>query len=294
MALISPAYDDRDGVIWLDDEFVDWRSARVPLVSEGLFHGVSVFEGEKIYDGTIFFSRRHSERLKHSASLLGFDLPYSVNELEWAKRELVDRNGYTQGYVRLVAWVESPFKPQRKLADGVRVAAAVWDWGNYYATKATGVKLTLASWRRPPPDTVPFQAKAAGLYVISTLAKHDAEDKGFGDALMLDWRGLIAEATSSNVFFVRDGELHTPFPDCFLNGLTCQTVLALARHRRIQVYERAIGPEEIVTFDDCFLTGTACELSPVTCVDSKPFFPSAITKTLLSDYTDFAFGRICL
>jgi branched-chain amino acid aminotransferase len=226
--------------------------------------------------------------------LLGFELPYSVDELERMKEELITKNGFGAGYVRLIAWVEPPFRPKQKLSDGVRIAAAVWDWGSYYASKDVGVRLTFASWRRPHPKSSPYESKAAGPYAIGTLVKHDAERAGFGDGLMLDWQGFVAEATSSNIFFVLGDELHTPIADCFLNGITRQTVLALARRRGIQAYERHILPGEIETFNDCFLTGTAAEISRVACIDHQDFRLSAITGSLMDDYGQLVAGKLLL
>jgi branched-chain amino acid aminotransferase len=292
-SLAVQAYDDRDGWIWLDGEFVEWRSAKVSIISEGLTHGLSVFEGERIYDGEIFLSQLHSQRLKRSAQLLGFDVPYSISDLEAMKKDLIEKNGHGgKDYVRLLAWVESPYKPSRRPTDGVRIAAAVWSWGNYYQSKHEGVKLTLASWRRPDPRTAPCDAKASGLYMICTMAKEAAESAGFDDGLMLDWRGFVAEATSSNIFLIRENELHTPIADCFLNGLTRQTVLRLAERRGITVHQRRIKPDEIESFEDCFLTGSAAEISPVARIDSKYFSPSGLTGQLIDDYRDAVHGRL--
>ena len=258
-------YDNRDGKIWMDGSLVDWREANVHILTHAMHYASSVFEGERAYNGKIFKSRAHSERLIQSGKLIDFDIPYSVDEIEAAKQSALDANGLTDAYVRAVAWrgagedmgVASARNP-------VHMAVAVWSWGNYYGdAKTKGAKLDIAKWRRPDPATAPSQAKAAGLYMIATMSKHAAEAKGCSDAMMYDYRGYIAEATGANIFFVRDGEVHTPMPDSFLNGLTRQTVIEMLKQRGITVNERHIMPEELEGFEQCWLTGTAAEVTPV-------------------------------
>ncbi|MDX2236998.1 MAG: branched-chain amino acid aminotransferase [Hyphomonadaceae bacterium] len=278
-------YHDRDGWIWRNGEFVPWRDANVHVLTHGLHYASAVFEGERAYDGMIFKSRLHSERLHLSAKLMGFELPYSVDELERAKAETVARSGLGSAYVRAIAWRGSEKMGVAAQANRINVAVAAWHWGDYFPDKMKGIRLTIAPWRRPAPDTAPCQAKAAGLYMICTLSKHGAEAQGFQDALMMDWRGQVAEATGANIFFVRDGALHTPYPDCFLNGLTRQTVIELARARGVTVIERAIWPNELATFSEAFLTGSAAEITPIAEIAGMTYKPAALTEQLIADFS---------
>lgn len=279
-------YDNRDGKIWMDGSLVDWREANVHILTHAMHYASSVFEGERAYNGKIFKSRAHSERLIQSGKLIDFDIPYSIDEIEAAKRSALDANGLTDGYVRAVAWrgagedmgVASARNP-------VHMAVAVWSWGNYYGdAKMKGAKLDIAKWRRPDPATAPSQAKAAGLYMIATMSKHTAEAKGCSDAMMYDYRGYIAEATGANIFFVRDGEVHTPMPDSFLNGLTRQTVIEILKQRGITVNERHIMPEELESFEQCWLTGTAAEVTPVGQIGDYNFEVGALTRDISESY----------
>ncbi len=278
-------YHDRDGWIWRNGEFVPWREANVHVLTHGLHYASAVFEGERAYDGMIFKSRQHSERLHLSAKLMGFELPYGVDELERAKAETVARSGLGSAYVRAIAWRGSEKMGVAAQANRINVAIAAWHWGDYFPDKMKGIRLTIAPWRRPAPDTAPCQAKAAGLYMICTLSKHGAEAQGFQDALMMDWRGQVAEATGANIFFVRDGALHTPYPDCFLNGLTRQTVIDLARARGVAVIERAIWPNELATFSEAFLTGSAAEITPIAEIAGMTYKPAALTERLIADFS---------
>ena len=279
-------YDNREGKIWMDGSLVDWREANVHILTHAMHYASSVFEGERAYNGKIFKSRAHSERLIQSGKLIDFDIPYSIDEIEAAKRSALDANGLTDGYVRAVAWrgagedmgVASARNP-------VHMAVAVWSWGNYYGdAKMKGAKLDIAKWRRPDPATAPSQAKAAGLYMIATMSKHTAEAKGCSDAMMYDYRGYIAEATGANIFFVRDGEVHTPMPDSFLNGLTRQTVIEMLKQRGIMVNERHIMPEELESFEQCWLTGTAAEVTPVGQIGDYNFEVGALTRDISESY----------
>lgn len=280
------AYDDRDGKIWMDGQLVDWRSANVHVLTHGLHYASSVFEGERAYNGKIFLSREHSERLHFSAKELDFEIPYSVDEIEAAKQAVLEANGFTDAYVRAVAWrgagedmgVASAKNP-------VRLAIAAWEWGNYYGdAKMKGAKLDIAKWKRPSPETIPVHAKAAGLYMICTISKHEAEAKGCSDALFMDYRGYVAEATGANIFFVKDGEVHTPMADCFLNGLTRQTVLKMLKEKGLTVHERHIMPEELESFEQCWLTGTAAEVTPVGQIGDYTFEVGAITRDIAESY----------
>ena len=283
---MSGGYDDRDGKIWLDGDFVDWRDANVHVLTHAMHYASSVFEGERAYNGKIFKSFEHSERFKKSANLIDFEIPYTVEEIEKAKYQSLQENGLTDAYVRAFAWrgagedmgVASSRNP-------VRVAVAVWSWGNYYGdAKFKGAKLDIAKWRRPDPATAPSQAKAAGLYMIATMSKHAAEDKGCSDAMMFDYRGYVAEATGANMFFVKDGVVHTPTPDAFLNGITRQTVIDLLKEKGISVIERHIMPDELESFEQCWLTGTAAEVTPVGQIGDYNFEVGALTREISDSY----------
>jgi len=283
---MAGAYDDRDGKIWMDGTLQDWRDANVHILTHAMHYASSVFEGERAYNGKIFESRRHSERLHYSASCLDFEIPYTVDEIEAAKMQVLAANGLTDGYVRAVAWrgagedmgVSSKRNP-------VRLAIAAWGWGNYYGdAKMKGAKLDIAKWKRPSPETAPSHAKAAGLYMICTMSKHAAEAKGCSDAMMFDYRGYVAEATGANIFFVKDGEVHTPKPDCFLNGITRQTVIGMLNERQIKVHERHIMPEELEGFEQCWLTGTAAEVTPVGQIGDFTFDVGALTRGMAEAY----------
>jgi branched-chain amino acid aminotransferase len=283
---MAGAYDDRDGWIWMDGRLVPWREANVHVLTHAMHYASSVFEGERCYNGRIFKGTEHSERLHFSARELDFEIPFTVQQIDAAKDEVLRANGLTDAYVRAIAWrgagedmgVSSRRNP-------VRLAIAVWGWGNYYGdAKTKGAKLDIAKWRRPAPETAPDRAKAAGLYMIATMSKHAAEAKGCSDALMFDYRGYVAEATGANLFFVRDGEVHTPLPDCFLNGITRQTVVGMLRDRQIKVHERHIMPEELESFEQCWLTGTAAEVTPVGEIGPYRFEVGAMAREIAGAY----------
>lgn len=290
MAVIP--YDDRDGYIWMDGSFVPWRDTKVHVLTHALHYASAVFEGERAYGGRIFRSLDHSKRLHKSAEIMGFTVPYSLEQIEAAKQEALARSGLESAYVRAIAWRGSEMMGVSAQNNTIHLAVAVWHWGDYFADRMKGIRLTHAQWRRPAPDTAPCHAKAAGLYMICTLSKHAAEKAGYQDALMLDYRGQIAEATGANIFFVRDGVLHTPTPDCFLNGLTRQTTISLARARGIEVVERAILPDELATFTECFITGSAAEITPVAEIGAYRFQPGQISLSLASDYSELCNGRL--
>ena len=276
----------------MDGEFVPWRDSKVHVLTHALHYASSVFEGERAYSGKIFRSLDHSKRLHNSAEIMGFKIPFSVDQVEQAKTEALAKSGLESAYVRALAWRGSEMMGVSAQNNTIHLAVAVWHWGDYFADKMKGIRLTHAKWRRPAPDTAPCHAKAAGLYMICTLSKHAAERDGYADALMLDYRGQVAEATGANIFFVRDGALHTPTPDCFLNGLTRQTAIKLARERGIEVIERAIFPDELSTFSECFITGSAAEITPVAEIGEHVYKPGQISETLVNDYTALVNGRL--
>ena len=284
MALIP--FDDRDGVIWFNGELVPWRDAKLHVLSHGLHYASAVFEGERVYDGRVFKLNEHSQRLVLSAELLGFHLPVTAEEIDAATRQVVAANGIQDGYVRPVAWRGSEMMGVSAQQNRIHVAIATWDWPSYFdpAARMQGIRIRTSEWRRPSPDCAPTKSKAAGLYMICTLSKHAAENEGWHDALMLDWRGHVAEATGANIFLAIDGKLHTPTPDCFLDGITRRTVIGLAKNRGIEVVERTILPDELATADEVFLTGTAAEVTPVGQIDDRHFTPGRICEALIADY----------
>jgi len=286
MAGIIP-FDDRDGSIWYDGRLVPWRDAKTHVLTHGLHYASCVFEGERLYGGRIFRLKEHTERLFESARILGIAIPYTEEEISHACREVAKTQGIVDGYVRPVVFRGSEMMAVAAQQTKTHVAIAVWTWPSYFdpKEKLKGIRLDIAEWRRPAPDTAPTKAKAAGLYMICTMSKHAAEAKGYADALMYDYRGLVAEATGANIFFAKDGKLHTPTPDCFLDGITRKSVIALAKARQIPVHERAIKPEEMTGFEECFITGTAAEVTPVSEIGPYRFKPGKLTETLMHDYT---------
>lgn len=283
MALVP--FDDRDGVIWLDGAVVPWREAKLHVLSHGLHYASGVFEGERAYSGNIFKLREHTERLLRSGEILGFKIPYTVEEIDAACMQVVAANGLVDAYVRPIAWRGSEQLSVSAQQTKIHLAIACWAWGNLFgAERMKGVRMGMAQWRRPHPQTAPTASKAAGLYMIGTMSKHAAEAEGFDDALMLDWRGQVAEATGANVFLVLDGEVHTPTPDCFLDGITRRTVMGLARRRQMKVVERAIEETALARATEVFLAGTAAEVTPVRQIGARQYTPGAITETLAKDY----------
>ncbi|WP_440983265.1 branched-chain amino acid aminotransferase [Shinella sumterensis] len=279
-------FDQLDGQIWFNGEFVDWKDAKIHVLTHGLHYASAVFEGERAYGGRIFKLTEHNQRLHASAEILGFKIPYSVEELDAASVELLKRQGFSEAYVRPIAWRGSEMMGVSAQNNRINVAIAIWQWGSYFnpAEKLKGIRLDIAEYRRPDPRTAPSKSKAAGLYMICTISKHAAEAKGYADAMMLDYRGQVAEATGANIFFVKDGVIHTPRPDCFLDGITRRTVIGLAKRRGYQVVERAILPEELSDFSECFLTGSAAEVTPVSEIGPYRFTPGTICETLMNDY----------
>lgn len=285
--MASKSFDQLDGEIWFNGEFVDWRDAKVHVLTHGLHYASSVFEGERAYGGEIFKLRQHTDRLIKSADYLGFEIPYTADEIDEACIATLKRQGLTDAYIRPIAWRGSEMMGISAQSSKINLAIAVWAWPSYFdpEERLKGLRLGMAEYCRPDPRTIPCFAKAAGLYMICTLSKHKAESEGYTDALMLDWRGNVAEATGANVFFIKDGEIITPDPDCFLNGITRQTLIELAKRRGIKVTERAILPEEMEGFEGCFLTGTAAEVTPVSEIGPYKFVVGDIIKTLMDDYT---------
>ncbi|VAW13526.1 Branched-chain amino acid aminotransferase [hydrothermal vent metagenome] len=280
-------FDQHEGYIWYDGKLEPWGQVRPHVLSHGLHYASSVFEGERVYEGETYKLTEHTERLHLSSQLLGMEIPYSVDEIDVACREVIAANKIIDGYLRPVAWRGSEMMGVSAQKNTIHLAIAVWEWPNYYSPEARmkGLRLQLSKWKRPSPETIPCKAKAAGLYMICTLSKHAAERDGYQDALMLDWRGRVAEATGANVFFIKDGVLHTPTPDCFLDGITRRTVIELAGRRGLEVVERVILPEEMSDFSECFMTGTAVEVTPISEIDNYRFTPGRITETLMNDYS---------
>ncbi len=287
-------FADRDGKIWYNGEIVDWRDAQVHVLTHGLHYASSVFEGERMYNGEIFKLREHTERLFYSAKELDFEIPYSIEEIDAACIQTCEANGISEAYLRPIAWRGSEMMGVSAQTNKINVAIAAWEWPSYFTPEArmNGITLQISKWKRPSPETEPVHAKAAGLYMICTLSKHQAEADGFQDALMMDYRGQIAEATGANVFFVmNDGKIHTPTPDCFLDGITRRTVIDLAKKRGYEVVERAIMPEEMANATECFLTGTAAEVTPVSVIGDYTFKPGDICRHMMEDY-DRAVGKV--
>ena len=287
-------FDQREGVIWFNGEFLPWKDAKVHVLTHALHYGSAVFEGERAYGGEIFRLNDHTERLFASAEMLDMKIPYTVAEIDAACRDTLKRQGFVDAYVRPIVWRGSEMMGVAAQSSRINVAIAIWQWPAYFDPKLleNGIKLDIAEWRRPDPRTAPAKAKAVGLYMICTLSKHTAERKGYADAMMLDWRGQVAECTGANIFFVKNGELHTPIADCFLDGITRRTVMDLARNRGIEVNERPIWPEELESFEQMFLTGTAVEVTPVKSVGPWNFEVGDLTRQLCKDYEDLVNGRI--
>ena len=283
---MSGSYDDRDGKIWMNGKLVEWRDANVHILTHAMHYASSVFEGERAYGGKIFKSVLHSERLLKSAKMVDFEIPYSVEEIENAKYGALNANGLKDAYVRAIAWRGAgEDMGVASLKNPVNLAVAAWSWGNYYGdAKMKGAKLDVAKWQRPDPKTAPFEAKAAGLYMIATMSKHTAEANGCSDAMMMDYRGYVAEATGANIFFVKDGEVHTPKPDAFLNGITRQTVIEMLKMMDVRVHERHILPNELEGFSQCWLTGSAAEITPVGQIGDYNFEVGELTKTVSKNY----------
>jgi branched-chain amino acid aminotransferase len=293
MASVIP-FDQRDGSLWYDGQIVPWASAKTHVLTHGLHYGSCVFEGERSYGGRIYKLKEHTARLFKSAEILGMNIPFSQDQINQACIDAAKVQNILDGYIRPVAFRGSEMMAVSAQATKIHVAVAAWAWPSYFdpAEKLKGIRLDISQWRRPAPDTAPTQAKAAGLYMICTISKHAAEAKGYADALMFDYRGLVAEATGANVFFIKDGVLHTPIPDCFLNGITRQSVIAIAKGRGVKVIERHIQPEEMTEFSECFITGSAAEVTPVSEIGPYRFKPGSLTETLMNAYADEVRGVV--
>lgn len=291
--MVQP-FDDRDGFIWFDGELKPWREANVHILTHAMHYASSVFEGQRAYGGKIFKLTQHSERLKKSAQLLGFEIPYSVEELDAACEQVLEANGLTDAYMRPLAWRGSEQMGVSAQNSKIHVAISTWEWGKYFDPEKAekGIRLDIAPWRRPAPYTAPVHSKAAGLYMICTMSRHHAQARGFDDALMFDWRGQVAEGTGANAFFVKEGKLYTPTPDCFLDGITRQTIKELAVKRGIEVIERAIWPDELESFEEFFLTGSAAEVTFVSEAGPWRFTPGDISRQMRQDYDDLVNGRL--
>ena len=281
-------FDQREGSIWFDGEIVPWKEAKIHVLTHGLHYGSSIFEGERAYAGTIFKSREHSQRLHKSAGIMDFVIPYSVEQLDAAKAKVVELNGGGDQYVRPVAWRGSEMMAVSAQHNTIHVAIASWTWPSMFdpETKMKGIKLDIADFRRPDPQCAPVHAKAAGLYMICTISKHKAEKKGYADAMMLDWQGRVAECTGANIFFTRDGALHTPIADCFLNGLTRQTVIAIAKQQGMEVIESRIMPDDLPSYNECFIVGSAAEVTPISEIGPYTFKPGNISRALMDAYSN--------
>lgn len=290
MAASALPFDDRDGFIWYDGALVPWREAKLHVLTHGLHYASCVFEGERVYNGTAFHLEDHNARLIKSAEILGFKIPASIDDLAKATEEMIAANKIVDGYVRPIAWRGTEQMGVSAEQSKIHVAIATWEWPSYFSpeARAKGIRMIQSKWARPAPHTAPVHSKASGLYMICTIAKHEANAAGYDDALMLDWRGQLAEGTGANLFLAIDGELHTPTPDCFLNGITRQTVIGLAKKRQIKVVERAIMPEELAKADEVFLTGSAAEITPVGEIEGAighyRFTPGAICRVMIEDY----------
>ncbi len=280
-------YDKRSGKIWFNGEAVNWKDAQIHVLNHGLHYASCVFEGERVYDGEIFKLEEHTERLFYSAKRMGIEVPYSQKEINDACKNIVNIQKVKNGYVRPVIWRGSEMMAISAQKNKIHVAIATWEWGSYFdpKLKIEGIKLNISKWRRPAPNTIPWDTKAAGLYMICTLSKHEAEEQGFTDSLMLDFEGNIAEATGANIFFKsKDGQLHTPIPDSFLDGITRRAVIEIAKSKNIKINERKIAPDEMEKFVGCFLTGTAAEITPVSKIENFNFKVCDLIKDLSESY----------
>ncbi|MGB3457194.1 MAG: branched-chain amino acid aminotransferase [Litorimonas sp.] len=292
--MLEKPYHDRDGHIWVDGEFVDWRDAKVHVLTHSLHYGSAVFEGDRAYEGEIFRLTDHSQRLKNSAELLGYEIPYTAEQIDTACREALAKSGLGDAYVRPVAWRGSEMMGVASKNNQIHLAIACWHWGSYFPDKMKGIRLMISDWKRPAPDTIPCKAKAAGLYMICTLSKDKAAATGWDDALMYDYRGRVAECTGAHIFFVRDGELHTPTNDILLEGITYDTVIKLAEKRGITVHRRDIYPSEMPHFHGAFVVGTAAEVTPVREIQGIHYTVGDTIKTLAADYDALVRGKLAL
>ncbi len=292
--MIEKAYHDRDGHIWIDGEFVDWRKANVHVLTHSLHYGSTVFEGDRAYEGEIFRLSDHSQRLINSAHIMGFEMNFTREQIDDACKETLAKSGLGDAYVRPFAWRGSDMMGVASKNNRIHFGVACWHWGAYFADKMQGIRMAISDWKRPAPDTIPSKSKGAGLYMICTLSKDAAMAKGYDDALMYDYKGRVAECTGAHIFFIRDGELHTPTNDILLDGITHDTVVKLAQKRGYNVYKRDIYPSELAHFSECFVVGTAAEVTPVREIQGIHYTPGEISQTLMTDYEALVRGKISL
>ena len=288
---MTKSFENRDGWIWMNGEFIPWKNATSHVISQGLHYASAVFEGERAYNGNIFKSEEHTERFFKSAQIIGIEIPYTKAQINTAKKNLINKMNYKDCYVRPLAWRGGEQMGISTKNSNINVAIAVWDdWASYFKIedRKAGLKLITSPWKRPAPDTAPYEAKASGPYIICTMSKQFAETKGYHDALMLDYRGYVAEGTGANIFFIKDNEIHTPIPDCFLNGITRQTVVQMATKQGYKITERYILPDEIGNYNEAFLTGTAAEITPIQSIDNINFNTGEETTTFkfMNDFTE--------
>jgi len=280
-------YDKREGKIWYNNELVDWENAKLHVLSHGLHYSSFVFEGLRVYEGEIFKLEEHTDRLYHSAKRMGIKIPYLKDEINKATKKIVSVQKVKNGYVRPFVWRGSEMMAISAQQTKIHVGIATWEWGSYFdpKLKTEGIKLNISKWKRPAPNTIPWDTKASGLYMICTLSKHEAEQQGYADSLMLDHEGNVAEATGANIFFKdKEGSLHTPIPDSFLDGITRRAVIEIAKSKNIKIHERKISPKELSKFVGCFLTGTAAEVTPVSCIADFKFQVCNAILSLSEDY----------
>ena len=289
-------YDKREGKIWFNGDIIDWKDAKLHVLTHGLHYGSCVFEGERVYNGEIFKLREHTNRLVYSANRMGFDIPYSVDEIDNACNQIIKIQNVKNGYVRPVAWRGSEMMAISAQKNKIHFAIATWEWGSYFdpKIKENGIKLNISKWRRPAPNTIPWDTKAAGLYMICTLSKHEAEKEGYNDSLMLDHQDFVAEATGANIFFIKENskEIHTPVADCFLDGITRRTIIDIAKENNFKINERKIKLEELKDFDACFLTGTAAEVTPVSEIGNYKFKVTPSIGKFFDRYLDIVNRKV--
>ena len=292
--MIEKAYHDRDGQIWIDGEFVDWRESKVHVLTHSLHYGSAVFEGNRAYEGQVFRLEDHTLRLQNSAKVMGYEIPYTAEQINDACKETLAKSGLGDAYMRPFAWRGSDMMGVASKNNRIHLGVACWHWGSYFEDKMKGIRLCISDWKRPAPDTIPCKAKGAGLYMICTLSKDAAQAKGFDDALMYDYKGRVAECTGAHIFLIRGNELHTPSNDILLDGITHDTVVKLAQKRGYKVFKRDIYPAELAHFEECFVVGTAAEVTPVREIQGITYTPGEVCHTLASDYDQLVRGKISI
>jgi len=292
--MIEKAYHDRDGQIWIDGEFVDWRESKVHVLTHSLHYGSAVFEGNRAYEGQVFRLEDHTQRLIKSANYMGYEIPYTADQINAACKETLAKSGLGDAYMRPFAWRGSDMMGVASKNNRIHLGVACWHWGNYFEDKMKGIRLCIADWKRPAPDTIPCKSKGAGLYMICTLSKDAAQAKGYDDALMYDYKGRVAECTGAHIFLIRGNELHTPTNDILLEGITHDSVVKLAEKRGYKVFKRDIYPAELDHFDECFVVGTAAEVTPVREIQGIKYTPGEVCHALASDYDQLVRGKLSI